>query len=194
MQLRFLAFTLVMASMAASASADDWMMYRKDAGRLSASADTIKLPLTEAWTRSSSLVLAKPVLSGAVIRANTVYYIAGFPAVGKKPAYRALVAADAKTGQEKWQQPLKGTRAHPYALEDYGPAVTPQGVVYVGNMATVMTPCPRELAAVQAFRSDTGAPIDRAIVPIKDLLSRFFIRDGHGELDHLLVPGAKPSG
>src|SRR5689334_22692961 len=110
---------------AASARADDWLMFRKDSARTAASGDKLALPLHRAWSWKSIKVGGFAPLSTAVVRGDTIFFTAGPNDVSSK-AYlgRLLIAADIRTGILKWSQQLYAPRMQQYLPEDIGPAVT----------------------------------------------------------------------
>jgi hypothetical protein len=173
--------------------ADDWLMYRKDAGRTAASSDRVRLPLKEAWTWTSQRVGGVAPLSTVVVRGSSAYFFTG-PKAGEvdKKAARMLVSVNTATGAVEWVQPMESTRMHSYLHEDVGPVVSTSGTVFAIDMETVYRPCPQATFVVRAFDGG-GKPVDKLVVPVKDTLSRFFLRDGHGEANYLLAGSNKPA-
>jgi hypothetical protein len=169
-------------------------MYRKDAGRTAASADTIKLPLNQAWSWTSQRVQGFAPLSTSVVRGEHIYFTSG-PRVGEKSQIqnRNLVCVDAETGKQVWARLLDAPRLSGWAPEDIGPAISESGIVFVTDPTVVMSPCPRRSYLLKAF-SASGDLIDTCKVPTKNELDRFFIRKGDGPDDYLLAAHSKPDG
>ncbi len=178
------------------AVADDWLMYRKDAGRTAASNEKINLPLKKRWSWTSLRVGGFSILSTAVLQGESLFFVSG-PRKGgarnsKLPENRMLVRADAKTGDARWMRPLAANRLNPYIAEDIGPAISTNGTVFVVDQVTVMRPCPQRDSAVRAY-SSKGDFLGAVSVPSKNDLARFFVREGHAdETNFLLPPAGKP--
>jgi len=187
---------IVAGLLGSQAMADDWRMFRKDSGRTAASSESFAFPLKPMWEYKS--VRLEPM--GAVSTVSTfgpnAYFLAG-PAVGasgdsKANPKRSLICADIATGQIKWSQPVTAARLHAFLPEDIGPAVTDSGRVIVADSNIVMRPCPTTMHWFRAYNGESGAPVAEAVIPIKNLLARFFLRQGHGEENFLLESRAKP--
>jgi hypothetical protein len=188
---------VLLSCFASFAVADDWTMFRKDSARAATSSDSIKLPLKPLWEWKAQAVNGDKVLGTAAIRKGQAYFIAG-PRIApdsaeksKKDQHRILFCVDLKTGEVKWQQPLISGRMHPYLAEDIGPVVTASGTVYVLDMGAQQTEC-AGMYSLSAFSGDKGKPLGIVSVPVREGLSRFFVRDGHGEQNFLLTPKMKP--
>jgi hypothetical protein len=178
-----------------AAHADDWRMFRKDAARTAASTDKIGLPLKQVWSWKSQRLRGVAALSTAVTQGKYIYFTSG-PQIGadtKNILNRLLVCAVAETGQPVWQRQLGSPRLSNYSPEDIGPAVTEQGIVYVTDAVSILNPCPMPTYAISAF-SAKGDLIDKIVIPLKNNLSRFFLRDGDGKPNYLLTPDGKPVG
>lgn len=174
--------------------ADDWPMFRKDAGRTAASTDTIKLPLKQTWTYTSKRIEGCAPLSTAVVRGKFIYFTSA-PPEGEKveEKTRSLICVDTTTGKVVWKKPLSSVRASNWSPEDVGPAISESGIIFVTDPTTVYTPCPRPSYKLRAF-STSGTLVDEYNVPIKNLMARLFVRDGDGQHNHLLEPNMKPDG
>lgn len=186
------------ACLVSGAFADDWLMFRKDSGRVAASSDKVGLPLKTLWNWKSKRVNGQSVVSTSVVRRGDIFFIAGPKTPADEPnpkddpsAQRFLFCMDVQTGQVKWQRPLASSRLHPYLSEDIGPAVTQGGIVYVLDMGTDKDEC-LDGYLLKAFSADKGKLMGSVGVPIRETLSRFFLRDGHGESNFLLTSKQKP--
>jgi hypothetical protein len=181
---------------ASIASADDWLMFRKDSARAAASTDKVTLPLKPLWSWKGQRVGGFPVVSTVAIRDGSIFFFAGpQPDAKKDPkaelkAQRLLVCADAKTGTVRWTQAMSSGRMHPYISEDIGPAVSASGIVYALDTGTLS--CPEGGYTLRAFSAAKGKELGQVGVPIRNGLSRFFLRDGHGEENFLLHSTEKP--
>jgi hypothetical protein len=188
---------VVFVCFASFAAADDWMMFRKDSARAATSTDSVKLPLKTLWEWKAQAVKGETVLSTAAIRKGQAFFIAGpktipdSPKKDEKALQRILFCVDLKSGDVKWQRPLVASRMHPYLAEDIGPVVTASGTVYVLDRADGKADC-AQAYSVSAFSADKGKPLGIVSAPIRESLSRFFIRDGHGEANFLLTSKMKP--
>jgi hypothetical protein len=130
------------------------------------------------------------------VRGGLMYFTAGLPAQQGKDAKasekRVLVCADVATGSIKWTKELQSSRLHPYLPEDVGPAISAEGNVFVVDLVTRYMPCPTSSFVVQAYSASSGELIDQTVVPLKNSLGRFFLRDEHGEPNVYLPPNGKP--
>jgi hypothetical protein len=118
---------LALLAVAGSTRADDWPQFRRDAERTGASTDPISLPLTELWSWENVPTDSRtPTRNFPAIWRGRVFFTMG----AKR---RVLVAADARTGQPLWQQPLTDSDLHgpgpPHLW--LGPTVAENGVVFV---------------------------------------------------------------
>jgi hypothetical protein len=192
MPLRTIAFLLVVSAPAAS-RAEDWLMFRKDAGRTAASSDELKLPLVEAWTHNGELVSGRSALSTAVVKGKRLFFVTGVKSESKTgpKTLRELQAVETKTGKILWRKQLSGNRLHPYMSEDVGPVVSEDGAVYMVEL-TKDRMCPSGAWSVMALKADDGTLVDKSMMPMKQLMARFFVRKGHGEDDYLLQSERKP--
>jgi hypothetical protein len=186
------ALSVVVASQSFSL-ADDWRIFRKDAERSAASTDKIALPITPLWTWQSQRVQGIPALSTVVVRGDYAYFTSGPRAGSKeKPTGRLLVCVDVKTGAVAWTQKLDTARLHGVLPEDIGPSVSDQGIVFAVDLTTIYRPCPSPTFIVKAFAPD-GTLFDSETVPVKNEMSRTFLRSGDGEVDYTLTATTKPA-
>jgi hypothetical protein len=181
----------ILAVIASTATADDWLMFRKNTARTAASTDVIGLPLKPLWDWKSKRVLDCSVISTVVVRGDAVYFISGPPsASSSKTMTRFLVCADAKTGKPRWSRELDNRRPNPDVPEDIGPAISQGGTIFVVDPWAIMNPCPKPTYIIKAF-SPKGELIATRVIPLKQDLSRYFMRSGV-ERDFLLTPTSKP--
>jgi hypothetical protein len=174
-----------------NAVADDWLMFRKDAGRTASSTDTIELPMRQAWSFSSLRVAGRSPLSSAAVRGDMIYFIAGSTAASVNgTASRTLIAADLKTGEVRWSRALNASRMHAFLPEDIGPALTEGGTVYV--LDTGLVDCAEGGYVLKAFSAGKGNLLGERGVSVRNSLDRFFLRHEHGEQDFLLKSFQKP--
>jgi hypothetical protein len=189
-------------SIASSALADDWLMFRKDAGRAATSSDKVELPLKLAWNWKGEALGGASSMSTCVVRRGNVFFVAVRKpdkplAKGAPSTQRTLICAEAESGKIVWTRELHGVRMNEHLPEDIGPAVTASGIVYVLDDQTVGE-C-SDAYVIKAFTAEKGKLIGTIAVPIRELLTRYFLREDHQdekkhrtESDFALTPTQKP--
>ncbi|HEY3280817.1 MAG TPA: PQQ-binding-like beta-propeller repeat protein [Armatimonadota bacterium] len=158
-----LACALVAASLASGtlARAADWPMHRRDPQRSGRSPETLKLPLTQAWTAKTGEmgIFASPVVSDGVVyvgsREKGIYSADG--KVFIRPG--ALFAFDAKTGDQKWKlDSYEGQRLQWFWS---GPTVTKDAIFFTnqdGNLYKV-SKAGKVLWRFKTGGTDTSSPL-----------------------------------
>lgn len=119
---------------------DDWAQWGHDARRTGASTDRVKPPLVEVWSWEP-LTGGSP-LYGAAIWKGRIFYvnqigIAVDPKTGRTWAARALVCANARTGEELWKRSLSAIELGSRAADVVAPVVGDDGQVFVYDAPTV---------------------------------------------------------
>ncbi|HWA82239.1 MAG TPA: hypothetical protein VG820_02310 [Fimbriimonadaceae bacterium] len=167
-------------------------MFRKDPGRSGASTDRITLPATKVWSWKSQRIAGYAVLSTVVVRGDYAYFTSG-PRVGvpNKSKGRLLVCVDARTGKLQWARQLDTARLHAVLPEDIGPAVSEQGTIFAIDLTMINRPCPQPTFMVKAFGVD-GTLLDARVIPVRNEMSRMFLREGVGLANYVLTPKTKP--
>ena len=127
--------TLLAAALAVAVPAlgDDWAQFRRDPEHSAASKDKVPVPLTELWSWTH-LAGRAPVYHAAIWHGH-VYYLTR---EGQSRIQRRLVCADARTGSVLWQQDLNTAQLSSLMSDSVGPAVSPNGTVFVYDYAPVL--------------------------------------------------------
>ena len=189
---------LLLLGLAAAAPgwADDWPQFRRDAGRSAASADRVKMPLTEIWTHESRLKNGHTSLYHAAVWRGRAYFVAC------DEETRYLVCTDARTGATQWKQPLAASRLEFPISDAAGPAVSESGTVFVYDWIGAR-PGQSQYAAcapdtqtpssfnVRTFNAQTGAPGVRfplAAMGANGVLSRLHLLHGEPPADQGIMP------
>ncbi|HTE18954.1 MAG TPA: hypothetical protein VK689_11320, partial [Armatimonadota bacterium] len=129
-----LAFLFLSLAGGIAARGDDWPQFRRDARRSAWSLDAIPVPVFELWVwegkigaGTASIEMGVPALSRRPI-GNCAVWKGRIFSVSLENSHPFLVCADVKTGYPLWRRRLNGSGAY---RREVGPAVTPQGIVYV---------------------------------------------------------------
>lgn len=126
------AFPLLVAGLAGSvllvssaARSDDWLQFRKDGGRTGASADRVKVPLTDIWTWDTRGFRGETPLYHTAVAGGRVYFLA------RDGTVRYLICANAKSGTVLWRQAMTSSQLGPTQHAAIGPVVSGSGKVFV---------------------------------------------------------------
>src|SRR5687768_13948319 len=99
---------LLLTLLTAPAAGDDWPQFRYNAARTAASRDGLSFPLVPIWEWESASNTFS-MSSCAIWKGRVLFIDGGFDPVTarrRRASGRALVCADARTGQSIWNRPL----------------------------------------------------------------------------------------